>query len=144
MALHIADYKVIRYEDGRWADFRLPDDERRDTWEAFLFAMPSHAVVAETAVLSYMLDPVPFGGEVDIEYDIRINDERIARHRIESTMLRSLTALVKGDLLLAQPAIEDPPPNNRIEFRMIQRRSNGGYLRVFNAVLWFQRSVAAP
>jgi phenolic acid decarboxylase len=46
-----------------------------------------------------MLDPVPFGGEVDVEYEIRINNERLHRYRIETTMIRGLWDQVRDNLL---------------------------------------------
>ena len=144
MALHIADYLIIRDEQGQPANFALPeDDPDRKLAElqirTFNFSLPSHAAVGDTGILAYVLDGVPRAGELDIEYDIVINGHSLHRTtRIQSSMTRGLWGLVRSNWLFESPA------ENVLEFQEIRRRSNGGYLTFNNIVLWFQRSVAEP
>jgi hypothetical protein len=157
MALHIADYYIVRdrivLDDGQFetppADFELGGageaEARLLDSKFFRFALPSHAAVGDTGILAYMLDPVPFGGEIDIEYEILLNEHSVQRLRIQSGMLRGLWGLVRGNWLWEVPAVDAVPrENNLLEFREIQTRSHGGILRFFNVVLWFQRAVAEP
>jgi hypothetical protein len=144
MALHIADYLIVRDAQGDAANFLLPDERdiegelRRLDVRTFRFRLPSLAAVEDTGILAYVLDGVPFGGEVDIEYEIAINEHTVQRHRIQSTMMRGLWGLVRSNWLL------EAPDENVLEFREIERRSRGGTLNFSNLVLWFQRAVAAP
>jgi len=144
--VNIADYIIIRDNDGRWAKFDLPDDDHHLAQQVRRFLLPDNVRVDEAAILSYMLDGVPFGDELDVEYAIRLNDHHIMSQRIKSTQTRGLSDLVGGDILVPRPAHlpEGALGNNRIEFNEVQRRSNGGYLRFYNIVLWFQRTVREP
>lgn len=157
MALHIADYYIVRdrivLDDGQVetppADFELGAARegglRRLDSKVFRFVLPRHAEVGDTGMLAYMLDPVPFGGEVDIEYEILLNEHSVQRLRIQSGMVRGLWGLVRSNWLWEVPAVDAVPrENNLLEFREIQTRSHGGVLRFFNIVLWFQRAVAEP
>ena len=154
MAMNIADYLIVRDRvagnGGQVhtppADLKLPDDEVHGDGfglKAFRFELPTHAVTGERALLAYVLDPVPFGGDVDVEYEIRMNDAPITQVRIESTMLRGLWDQVPGNVLWQRSTdqVDVPRENNLLEFRLVNRRSNGGHLRFFNIVLWFQRTV---
>lgn len=154
MAMNIADYLIVRDRvagnDGQIhtppADLKLPDDEVDGDGfglKVFRFELPAHAVTNERALLAYMLDPVPLSGEVDVEYEIRLNDVHITRIRIESTMMRGMWDQVPGNVLWERSTdqVVVPRENNLLEFRLVNRRSNGGHLRFFNIVLWFQRTV---
>ena len=143
MALHIADYLIVRDDEGSFADFELIEDVGEliridDQVRTFRFTLSSHAAVGDTGMLSYVLDGIPFDGELDIEYKILINDHRVEQSRIKSTMLRGLWGAVSGNWL------NQPPEENEIVFQLVNRRSNGGNLRFKNIVVWYQRSVAEP
>lgn len=152
--MNIADYQIVRDRivgnDHQVrtppASLKLPDDDVHGDGfglKSYRFELPTHAVTGERALLAYMLDPVPFGGEVDVEYEIRLNDHHISQVRIESTMMRGMWDQIPPDVLWARSTdqVEVPRENNLLEFRLVNRRSNGGHLHFYNVVLWLQRTV---
>jgi hypothetical protein len=138
---HVADYVIMRRQSRallipRYAQPGLRIVMREYGWD---FSLPLDAVVGEPAVIAFVVNAgtKKRGATLKrIDYEVQINNRRLAMVAIRLDDIRGIWRIVKGGALR-------PGEDNTITLRITDDpEPYGVYLEFRDIVLWFQRRVA--